>query len=248
MKLALEIPTTYLPDWSPLTDMDFALAHKVLEDEQYAKWYASRPRERKLILDNSMHELGSPMPPGDLQEAARRCRADYVVPPDKLGDPVFNFESYLQTRRLLGGEFGTAVAMSGRDAQERAVYLQNVRGAEMLCLPYREPRLAWYREQKYAMLQLFDHIHLFGVSTMEELKQFAIESTITRKVAWSVDTRKPIKWGVIGERMDRLATLRNKGGISPQEHDLFFHHRNLNCAQTECCLWNIAYLRGAMCI
>lgn len=87
MKLSLEIPTAYLRDFTPLTDLDFALAHKVLENQEYANFYLDRAKGRELILDNSMHEIGKPLSVAELEEAAKRCNADYVIAPDQLGEP-----------------------------------------------------------------------------------------------------------------------------------------------------------------
>src|SRR5262245_1236135 len=46
IRYSMEIPTSRLTDWSPLCDLDFVLAHKVLEDKSYADFFANRPRDR----------------------------------------------------------------------------------------------------------------------------------------------------------------------------------------------------------
>lgn len=234
MKLSLEIPTAYLPDWSPLCDLDFVLAHRVLEDDHYAKYFLSRAKGRELILDNSMHELGTALTPGELLEAARRCRADFVVAPDRLKDPDFCLAQYRAMQKVFKKEFRVAVAMSGRTESERALYLDAVRDADLICMPYRENRLDWIQEQ-YQRLRRWHRLHLFGMSTIQELQRWKDIS------AWSLsmDTAKPIKWGIAKDRFTLVKDLR---GAPTSSLDLL-SVRNLSCAQTECVLWNIAYLR-----
>lgn len=244
MKLSLEIPTAYLKDWSPLTDLDFALAHLILEDDEYCEHHFSRPKGRELVLDNSMHELGKPLSAAELHEAAKRCRADFVIPPDQLGQVQQNYAWYKQTHRLLGNQFKLAVVMCGHDPAERESFLMNIAGASMLCLPYREPRWEWYLDHHQTIRRLWTRVHLLGVNDLNELQNFSRESSQTRSVDWSVDTRKPIKWGVQKRRLDdvvkNIGSLR--GGHALEMNDLF-RVRNLTCSQTEAVLWNIAYLR-----
>jgi hypothetical protein len=235
MKLSLEIPTSYLIDWSPLCDFDFALAHRVLEDEKYAEFFADRPKGRELILDNSMHELGGvPMAAVELGEAAKRCRADYVCAPDQLGQMKKNYAWFVETHRLLGNQFMIATVLTGNDFIERNWFLANVRQASLMCLAFRTPRFDWFLEHN-EQLRRWARIHLFGVNDLYELIRFRHYSAWK----WSVDTGKPIKWGVQKEHLDRKDGVR---GAPLPSLDLL-SVRNLNCAQTEAVLWNIAYLR-----
>jgi hypothetical protein len=237
MKLSLEIPTAYLRDWAPLCDLDFVLAHRVLEDETYAEFFRERELRRELILDNSMHELGRPLSSSELLEAARRVKADYVIAPDMLKEPEKNYAWFKETHRLLSDEFKIAVVMCGRSPEERVSFLNAVRSADMLCLPFREDRLAWGYEQRAVIRQHWDRIHLLGVNDLLEIRM--VERLFSVDTNLSVDTGKPIKWGVAGERMSLMKPVR---GAPTTSLDLL-SIRNLTCAQTEHVLWNIAYLR-----
>lgn len=237
MKLSLEIPNAYLHDFTPLTDLDFVLAHKVLENEEYADFYLSREKGRELILDNSMHELGGiPLSPAELEAAAKRCNADFVVAPDRLGEPEWNLEQFKQTHRLLGNRFKIAVCAAGRDPSERGMFIGAVGEAQMLCFPYREPRLRWFWERSDIIMHRWKRIHLLGVSSLSELPGW---TGYKESADWSVDTRKPIKWGILRQKIDTLESLRG-GQVSPTETDSF---RGMDCSQMETTLWNIAYLR-----
>jgi hypothetical protein len=209
MKLSLEIPTSLLEAVTPLTDMDFALAHRVLEDTAYARHYASRPHGRELILDNSMHELGYPLAYRQLWDAATIVRADYVVTPDRLGDPGFTLRQYLETGKMLRAGFKVAVVMAGETLEERMRFAALVRDADMLCMPYREPRLDWWNELFSGGREvLWNRVHLLGVSSLAELKEWFPIVDQHLLVRFSVDTSKPLKAGLVGRRIDDGASLR----------------------------------------
>lgn len=238
IRLSLEIPKKHLPDLVLLTDLDFALAHKVLEDEEYASFFYDRPPARELILDNSMHENeGHPLSVAELEEAAKRCRADYVVAPDQLGELMKNYNWFKETHRVLGDRFKVAVVLSGNDPTERSAFIGNIRHASMICLPYREPRLSWLNEHYSEIMTWFGRIHLLGVSTKEELLSFA-DVARNWTINMSVDTTKPVKFGYMRKTIDRVPTLRGTAAQSKALLDW-----SLDEAQLSTTFYNIAYLR-----
>lgn len=203
IQLAMEVPTKLLPVMSRWADLDFALAHQVLEREDDAEFYRNRPNDRTLILDNSMHELGRALPVADLHRAAKLCDADYVIAPDELGKPEQNLEWYRDTQSVMGHEFKIAVVLAGRTKEERLEYLRTVKGADMLCLPFREPRFEWANEHPYR-ITAFQHVHLLGVSELDELRAWQTAASLYTKVRWSVDTAKPLKWAVQNEDLEDM--------------------------------------------
>lgn len=240
IQLSLEIPTAFLKQWSPLIDLDFVLAHRILEDDVYAAFYASRPTSRRLILDNSMHELGRSLSIPELEEAAKRCRADVVIAPDRLRDPTFCYEQFKATHRALGSEYGIGVVMCGRDEPERASYLSNVRQADVLCLPYREDRASWLHQHLHTIQHRWSWIHLLGVNELLELRRISRQWFNDDEArSLSVDTAKPIKWGLEKRSILDGASLRNAPTSS-------FDLLNLKSITTEQEKWvfhNIAALR-----
>lgn len=217
MRFSMEIPTGFLEKWSPLCDLDFVLAHQVLEDEQYRTFFASRPAGRQLILDNSMHELGQPLEPEKLLDAASMVNADFVVAPDQLGRPDWNLKSYKDTCRLFkGSKTSVAVVLSGRDKDERRKYIKAVDMAAMIMLPYREPRLAWYLEMPKTF-ERFPWVHLLGVNTLDELQTF--NNLCGNSDQWSIDTSKPVKAGICGRDILDGESLR---GIPVSSKDLLY--------------------------
>jgi hypothetical protein len=244
MQLSLEIPVAYLKQWGPLTDFDFALAHRVLSDPVYRKHYATREAGRELLLDNSMHELGTPLPIASLADAAFAVGADYVIAPDQLGMPDWNLEQYRLTLAGLKGRFKIAVVMAGATPTARAEYLDAVAGADMICLPFREPRLRWFQEQRERILD-WTRIHLLGVNEISELKGFvryARGASLHEHRTWSVDTAKPIKWGWQLKSLNHGETLRSSGISSLDLLDL----RDATPEQRSRIVQNIHYLKGVL--
>lgn len=202
IRFGVETSASMYPWIKPLTSIDFALAHRVLEDHEYGEMYAAR-RDRELILDNSMHELGTPLPLNDLLEAASRCSADYVITPDKLREPEWTLGQFRSCKeQIQAGGFGVAVVLCGRTPDERETFLHAVRDADMLCLPYREDRFTWYREA-IPCLRPFRRIHLLGVSTVDELRMWVeLDRNLDGYRDFSVDTSKPVKAGLLRKQLE----------------------------------------------
>jgi hypothetical protein len=240
--LAMEIPTDFLDSWTPLTDFDFVLAHRVLEDVAYRRFYAKRPSGRECILDNSMHELGHPLPVASLLEAAVAIRADFVIPPDRLGEAAWNLEQF----RRCAWEFrdtpiGVASVLCGATPALRETYMWHTRSAPMICLPFREPRLQWFFDSP-RNIHLFERVHLLGVNELDELRRFATLSARSTRTRWTVDTAKPIKWGLEGALLESLTSLRNAPTGSKELLDL--RQRHVTPFQEHTIRLNVAALRS----
>lgn len=211
--LAMELPTCKLAGWSHLADLDFVLAHKVLEDKAYADFFLNRPAARELILDNSYHELGHNISISDLLEAANRCRATYIITPDRVGDVMYNREQFLAAKSVLSPGYKLAVVMTGQNytswltgLAEREQFLFQVREADMLCLTFKEPqRLEWYAAS--SMAHRWKRIHLLGCAELSELHAFAQMAKSTGR-EWSMDTGKALKHALRGNKLDELKSVR----------------------------------------
>lgn len=238
----MELPTSKLNSWAKLADLDFVLAHKVLEDRHYAEYFASRPLTRELILDNSMHELGSPLTVEELCEAAHRCRADYVVTPDKVGHIEFNLEQYLLARMTMPQYKMCVIMTIGQNFRETENFLFQVRDAHMLGLTFKEPlgqeeaqrnpslRMSHYHASGLA--KRWHRVHLFGVDSLAELDLWKAHANLDAR-SWSVDTAKCLKWAMQGKNLTELDSLRcadlsshdllslRTEDISPEQERLF---------------------------
>jgi hypothetical protein len=240
----MEIPKFWLKSLSPLCDGDFALAQLVLNDKTYEEFYKEQSRlGRFVVLDNGFHELGHPLSPMELVEAATRINPTIVIAPDKLGDQRFGLEQFFETLKVMPPQFGVGLCLAGVSPAERAeMFMKTTQHCKMLCLPFKENRFEWFCDllvkiPKY--IQWPPRIHLLGVNELWELKAFrdkfdelGIASTRT-----SVDTQKPIKWGIHRKRISTdIATLRTGEALKELEKQ----------ANSECMpdvLYNIAFLR-----
>lgn len=249
MKLAMEIPFKHLEEFSRVTDIDFALAHLVLDNKDYASFYAEqRKRKRRVILDNSMHELpgNKPLSIGEVIEAAKRINPSVVIPPDKLGDAAFTLENFQHMRQHPGfsDQWDLACVIQGQSPDERVNLFMKCRTySQTLCLPYREPRASWFDELLTAVPSPTAwpaFLHLLGTSTLDELRWFTRK---TEQVGWpqarvAMDTAKPIKWAIAGKLLQDLEDLRGGG--------LLDHTKQLDVAQRLRTYNNIAFLRRYM--
>jgi len=245
MRLALEIPLTHLEEFSKVTDVDFALAHMVLNDKVYAEFYSEqRKRQRRVILDNGMHELGKPLSVGEIIEAARRINPSVVCPPDKLGDAAFTYAGFDELRKHASCIWDPMLIIQGETFADRIALFNHGRNhSNTLALPFREPRTTWLKELVAATPKQIAwprHLHLFGVNELNELNWFSrfCEGLHWDAAALTVDTGKPIKWAVARKRMDEVGSLRGGGPLD--------HTAKLTIEQRLTALFNIAYMRRHM--
>lgn len=209
IRLAMELPTCALERWSETyTDLDFVLAHKVLEDNAYAEFFRRRSPKRELILDNSYHELGVPMSMKDLSEAANRVQATFVIAPDKTGDLPFTSMAYAEAR-LAMPQRKLAVVYVPTDAQtpdEHEQFLISVRDADMLCCTFKNPkRFEHYKNNVYT--KMWHRVHLLGCAELAEISLWALYAHL-HPHSISLDTGKPLKWALRGEKLDELVSVR----------------------------------------
>lgn len=251
LRLALEIPTSQLSRLVPQTDLDFVLAHKVLDDPEYAAFFATRGSERELILDNSTHEFGRPLPYAHLNRAAERSRADIVIAPDvvtvdKSKRTYVQYEQNIEwlvetCEKLLG--FKIAGVLCGEKYSERESFLHEmyVAGAEVLCFTFHEEqRLEWWKDYmkgKYA--GHWKRVHILGVSTLQEMCEWVKISNENPTVDFSIDTTKCVKWGYQLKEIDKIESLR--GG--PIDAKAVLELKNFTEEQLEYIEHNIHFLK-----
>lgn len=228
IEYSMEYPVAEHDFWSPFCNLDFVMAHKVLARPWYAKQLLNRPPGRIVILDNGMHE-GKMVNNVEMVAAARECNADYVIPPDRLGDFDFNMKEMLELdamRTVTDAKWQMAPVLCGNSEMLRRQFMTHARniGAGMICLPFKEDRYDWLMEVQHEVMDgpfnLLTRIHLLGVNEISELRRFyelSIQgawSTLT----WSVDTAKAYKWGM--QWQDLRGTVRSIRGANLRSDEL----------------------------
>jgi hypothetical protein len=244
--LALETPTPHLKQFAAHTEFDFTLAHHVLMERRCREFHARRAANRLLILDNSMHELGSPLPVPALIVAAQLVHANILVPPDKLNvSMATNLRWLRETHAALRATYPfckPAAVLCGRTAAARLAFVQIARALNIACLmlPFRKPRKAWFQHLLRAGVH-FSHVHLLGVSERAELQWFAQVAASLPNTLFSVDTSKPIKWALCGRRMDDGRPWR---GAPVSSQDVL--RARLTPAQLKLAIENVRILKEAL--
>lgn len=225
IELGVEAPLSQWHCFDDVTQMDFVLAHTVLRDAEFAATMNQRQRQGCLILDNSFHELGMPLPAMSLAAAAKVVRADYVIAPDNFEwkneqriDAVHELARYIPWECI-------GVVLSSPHAWENSELLQEVIGIGLLCFPFKQNRRMQYRDlalDTYAPytswerreFRLIKRVHLLGVSTLDEAREWheAVQDS-PRDVSWSIDTGKAVKVALKGG----AELSNNMRGLMPQE-------------------------------
>jgi hypothetical protein len=93
MKAGIIAPTQLIHKYC-VTDYHLALAHMVVKDKTYAMEYRLRADQGEhVILDNSVVEMGEPVMPSTLSEAANDIHAAEVIVPDFTQDKEKTLEA-----------------------------------------------------------------------------------------------------------------------------------------------------------
>jgi len=247
MRLAMEIPKPFLHNLTSLTDLDFTLAHLILEDDEYRQFYTNQAEiGRFVIMDNSFHELGHPLSPEELKQAASLSKPNIIIAPDKLGDYRFGMEAFHATRNILPRHQKIAFVLAGASPSERAEMFMKLKDhADMICFPFRAPRLEWFLD---LTRKIPDHIkwppriHLLGVNELNELSAFrqAFNTFGVPHNRLSVDTAKPIKFGLLGHKL--TASIQTLRGLPATEKIISGFAGDIQAAYPDI-VYNVAYLR-----
>jgi len=205
MKLALECPTELLDDIQPLADFDFILAHLVLQDKRYARYYKESKRFK--ILDNSCNELRHPCSLDDIERVAEIVDPGYIMAPDFLGD-CFSTEKSLDEAISRFGMDRVYPIIQGYElkyAIECFDYILKL-GFDRVAVPYdicsKEGDKAENKAKRrlgvvgyiIAKVPIGFSIHLLGMNTLGEL------SLHNKGWVKAIDTGYPVMCGMYGGR------------------------------------------------
>lgn len=80
-RFSYEVPLAHLKDFDEYQDLYFALSF-LCDDPYYMNFIKDNRRGRKVILDNSFNELGTPDTPSKMARIFNELEADMVVSPD----------------------------------------------------------------------------------------------------------------------------------------------------------------------
>lgn len=207
MLLALEAPTQLAEMVHAFQDFDWILAHKVLEDEDYANFCKNSSNIK--FLDNSVNELGEPIALDRMKEVAEVVGANYIVAPDYFGDARRTIDSYHETVKALG-EGKVVGVLQGQTFEEAFMCLNSYKGS--VAVPYAicsdkqtdSPLLmALKRALIVSNIPSEIQIHLLGYNDLSEFFWYRARPNVV-----SLDTGIPILLGL--QELDILDILASK--------------------------------------
>lgn len=221
MKLAFEIPLKHWDDFAPLADFHYALAH-LWENPEYRKNFEEAfLRGEEIWLDNSINELGYPIPTEKMLEIGPQLNPSAMVA-NESKDPIENLkcivESIIEYRKQ---GFSGQIIGTWRGGKKELMFLENI--CDIVALPYdllRNSPLTKETSKKY---------HYFGFRNLDELRLFPPRS---------LDTSVPIRLGYMG--VDIRTLDRRPKVLPPFSLDMV-----LSPGQVKLAILNIQAIREA---
>lgn len=108
IKIAHEAPLCIMPLVRDLTDYCYALVHLFEENTQYYDYFVeSKTKDRKVLLDNSIFELGTAFNSDKFAEWVTKLSPNEYIVPDSLEDintTISNFDSWLKNYKTIPGK------------------------------------------------------------------------------------------------------------------------------------------------
>lgn len=196
IKLSLEIPTKHLEELSSYADLDFPIAHLVLEDKSYKQFYKERvARGRTVLLDNGLYELSEPLSNDHILEAAKSLcfehQKPHIIAPDFYLQKNKTIDVSFEMLRKAGGlGFKVGCVPQGETVAEViSCYREFTKSPfEPICLSFLNPR---YDILLNMPLMYNRWHHLLGLYNLEEIRW--MRTFIPFPVSMSIDTNKPLK-------------------------------------------------------
>ena len=252
--LSCEVPTNFLPTFDKYLDYHFCLAHLVLENEGYRKFYQTSQKYK--ILDNSAFELGVPISNTKLLEAAKLINPQEIVCRDSLGNGAMTIQRTAETleffeKRNYNVKFmGVLQATNLKDFTQCVRWMQNHPRITILGLNgwptsinafkdsvgTEDPTQCRLAALRYLYTKDFADkpVHLLGMGN----NPIELKAANKYKFVRSCDTSSPVVHGIYGVKFDP-----NLGLLGPKiKEKLNFNLSNLNEIQVKAILSNIRYI------
>jgi hypothetical protein len=209
MKLSLECRTDMLEMVQPFADLDWILAHKVLEDKKYAEFYRGSGNIK--FVDNSVNEKGEPLPLESVKEAFEKVNGTYIVSPDFIGNAEKTIEAYLECLKTFTKEKVASVIQGPTFVD--AFDCLKVYESGIICVPYdlcsNKEDPPWLMGLRRALFVSYIprrqdiYVHLLGFNSLDELYWYQNNTSVG-----SIDTGIPVLLGLQGK--DILDNLESK--------------------------------------
>lgn len=139
MQISHEVPLCLLQESEKFNDYDYCLLHLVYEFPEYKEYYRNASKKgRKVLLDNSLFELGDSLTLSEVAAGVEALNPTWVVVPDCLNDAeetMRRFEAWMQTYFYLDVEtIGVAQGSTVEELEECYRYMSKY--ADKIAIPF----------------------------------------------------------------------------------------------------------------
>jgi len=216
VKISHEVPHCLLEKSLTFNDYQYCLPHLLEQSEQYKNHFIKCSKERiPIYLDNSVHELGTPLNEKDLLECLERLGPEVFFIPDKIGD--FNYTVINAKRwapRITRYDTIFCPVIQGKNIGELKEALQRYQdfGYNLFALPYNLPLDSYFKdfkindfikclnririlEELQTQLYYNQKFHLLGTFCPYEFTQY-VKHPHLLNVIKSIDTSNPVMMGI----------------------------------------------------
>lgn len=229
MLISHEVPIDLLERSKCFNDYDYCLLHLTYEHPEYREFY--RNSNRRVLLDNSLFELGDALTNQQLADGVRDINPTWYVIPDCLNDKNTTIDRFESFKRdfpdLPGRAIGVAQGATVSDLVDCYVYMSMY--ADKIAIPFdskafdeympdeKNPLVRWCNGRQAFIKELIDRDlwdytkphHLLGCSFATEFgnplyKKLKIES---------VDTSNPIVAAICGKEYKGTLGLSDKPSV-----------------------------------
>lgn len=230
MLISHEVPICLLEKSKSFNDYDYCLLHLTYKYPEYREFYLNSVKEgRKVLLDNSLYELGDALTNEELAKGVMDLKPTEYVVPDCLNDKevtINRFESFIKEYPNLPGlKIGVCQGKTINEMVECYRYMRD--HADKIAIPfgsisycdffgfepirYRE-RLEMYSAGRMMLISYlvrnneWDYTkphHLLGCNLVKEFKSPLYKELNIE----SIDTSNPVVAGIEGIRYSRNGLL-----------------------------------------
>lgn len=209
MLVSHEVPICLLEESRQFNDYDYALVHLFEDLPEYFDFYKqSLLLDRKVILDNSIFELGEAFDPDIFASYIEKLKPTEYIVPDSLEnteETIKNFDSFVSLYKDLPGNIiGVVQGKTFKELVECYSYMKD--RADKIAISfdysyylsiaenYMEGRIRFFKKLlQYNIIDINKPHHLLGCYLPQEFKNYTNFKWIE-----SIDTSNPIVHGIKG--------------------------------------------------
>lgn len=255
MLISHEVPIELLEKSLEFNDYDYCLLHLTFNNDKYTNFYINNSNNgRKILLDNSLFELGDSLSQEAMIEGIKRIKPTWYVVPDCLNNKEETIRRFEQWKKTAGNLCGLKIGVVQGSTIEELIdcYKYMSKNADKIAIPfdskafeiYKEDNVlkTWCEGRKNFIKLLVDKglwnnekpHHLLGCSLAEEFSEPLYRSISIE----SIDTSNPVVTGCLEIKYGDKG-LSYKPSIKLCELiDL-----KLNSSQVKCILHNVRIFR-----